>query len=84
MRQAGEDLALGAVAIAAGTRLGAPQLGLAASLGQATLTVRAPLKVALFSTGDEVQAPGETLAPGHIFDSNRFTLMALIAGPAAR
>ena len=80
VRQAGEDLALGAVAIAAGTRLGAPQLGLAASLGQATLTVRAPLKVALFSTGDEVQAPGETLAPGHIFDSNRFTLMALIAG----
>lgn len=80
VRQAGEDLALGAVAIPAGTRLGAPQLGLAASLGQATLTVRAPLKVALFSTGDEVQAPGETLAPGHIFDSNRFTLMALIAG----
>ncbi|MEL3923135.1 bifunctional molybdopterin-guanine dinucleotide biosynthesis adaptor protein MobB/molybdopterin molybdotransferase MoeA [Aeromonas enteropelogenes] len=80
VRQAGEDLAKGAVAIAAGTRLGAPQLGLAASLGQATLPVRTPLKVALFSTGDEVQAPGETLAPGHIFDSNRFTLMAQIRG----
>lgn len=78
VRQAGEDLAKGAVAIPAGTRLGAPQLGLAASLGQATLPVRTPLKVALFSTGDEVQAPGETLAPGHIFDSNRFTLMAQI------
>ncbi len=78
VRQAGEDLALGAVAIPAGTRLGAPQLGLAASLGQSRLSVRAPLKVALFSTGDEVQAPGEQLAPGHIFDSNRFTLMALI------
>lgn len=80
VRQAGEDLAKGAVAIPAGTRLGAPQLGLAASLGQAALPVRTPLKVALFSTGDEVQAPGETLAPGHIFDSNRFTLMALIRG----
>lgn len=79
VRLAGEDLARGAVAIPAGTRLGAPQLGLAASLGQATLCVRTPLKVALFSTGDEVQAPGEALAPGHIFDSNRFTLMALIA-----
>ncbi|MCH7374527.1 bifunctional molybdopterin-guanine dinucleotide biosynthesis adaptor protein MobB/molybdopterin molybdotransferase MoeA [Aeromonas sp. MR19] len=79
VRLAGEDLAKGAVAIPAGTRLGAPQLGLAASLGQASLSVRTPLKVALFSTGDEVQAPGETLAPGHIFDSNRFTLMALIA-----
>ncbi|MEZ6964228.1 bifunctional molybdopterin-guanine dinucleotide biosynthesis adaptor protein MobB/molybdopterin molybdotransferase MoeA [Aeromonas sp. S9(2024)] len=80
VRQAGEDLAKGAVAIPAGTRLGAPQLGLAASLGQAALPVRTPLKVALFSTGDEVQAPGETLAPGHIFDSNRFTLMAQIRG----
>ncbi|MGE6112274.1 bifunctional molybdopterin-guanine dinucleotide biosynthesis adaptor protein MobB/molybdopterin molybdotransferase MoeA [Aeromonas salmonicida] len=79
VRLAGEDLAKGAVAIPAGTRIGAPQLGLAASLGQASLSVRTPLKVALFSTGDEVQAPGETLAPGHIFDSNRFTLMALIA-----
>ncbi|MGL4353354.1 MAG: bifunctional molybdopterin-guanine dinucleotide biosynthesis adaptor protein MobB/molybdopterin molybdotransferase MoeA [Aeromonas popoffii] len=79
VRLAGEDLARGVVAIPAGTRLGAPQLGLAASLGQATLCVRTPLKVALFSTGDEVQAPGEALAPGHIFDSNRFTLMALIA-----
>lgn len=78
VRLAGEDLAKGAVAIPAGTWLGAPQLGLAASLGQASLTVRTPLKVALFSTGDEVQAPGEQLASGHIFDSNRFTLMALI------
>ncbi|MCX7127125.1 bifunctional molybdopterin-guanine dinucleotide biosynthesis adaptor protein MobB/molybdopterin molybdotransferase MoeA [Aeromonas sp.] len=78
VRLAGEDLTKGAVAIPAGTWLGAPQLGLAASLGQATLSVRTPLKVALFSTGDEVQAPGEVLAPGHIFDSNRFTLMALI------
>ncbi len=63
VRLAGEDLAKGAVAIPAGTWLGAPQLGLAASLGQASLTVRTPLKVALFSTGDEVQAPGEVLAP---------------------
>ncbi|MGL5179218.1 MAG: molybdopterin-binding protein, partial [Aeromonas veronii] len=78
VRLAGEDLAKGAVAIPAGAWLGAPQLGLAASLGHASLTVRTPLKVALFSTGDEVQAPGEPLAPGHIFDSNRFTLMALI------
>lgn len=78
VRQAGEDLAAGAIAIPAATRLGAPELGLAASLGYPELTVLAPLRVALFSTGDEVQAPGEPLRPGAIYDSNRFTLRALI------
>lgn len=76
VRQAGEDLAKGAQAIAAGTRLNAAHLGLAASLGNAELYVRAPLRVALFSTGDEVQAPGTARQAGHIFDSNRFTLMS--------
>ncbi|QFI54144.1 bifunctional molybdopterin-guanine dinucleotide biosynthesis adaptor protein MobB/molybdopterin molybdotransferase MoeA [Aeromonas simiae] len=77
VRQAGEDLPMGAVAIARGTRLGAAELGLAASLGCASLQVLAPLRVALFSSGDEVQAPGEALRPGAIYDSNRFTLRAL-------
>ncbi|MGL5947668.1 MAG: bifunctional molybdopterin-guanine dinucleotide biosynthesis adaptor protein MobB/molybdopterin molybdotransferase MoeA [Aeromonas sp.] len=77
VRSAGEDLAQGAVALGAGTRLGAAALGLAASLGQTTLNVQAPLTVALFSTGDEVQAPGQPLAAGQIFDSNRTTLHAL-------
>ena len=78
VRQAGEDLAAGTVAIPHATRLGAPELGLAASLGYRELTVLTPLKVALFSTGDEVQAPGEPLRPGAIYDSNRVTLRALI------
>jgi molybdopterin molybdotransferase len=77
-RRQGEDLAQGRPALRAGRRLRPADLGLAASLGFTTLTVRRRLRVALFSTGDEVAAPGQPLQPGQIYDSNRFTLAAAV------
>lgn len=78
VRQAGEDIPRGAVALDAGTRLGAAELGLIASLGFAEVRVVRRPRVALFSTGDEVAAPGEPLPAAGIFDANRFVLMALV------
>ncbi len=80
VRRAGEDLARGAEALAAGTRLGPAQIGLLASLGLARVAVRRRPRVAVFSTGDELRQPGEPLGPGDIYDSNRPTLLALLAG----
>ncbi|NIR60370.1 MAG: molybdopterin molybdenumtransferase MoeA, partial [Gammaproteobacteria bacterium] len=80
VRQAGEDLARGQVAVAAGTRLGAAELGLLASLGVAEVAVQRRLRVAYGSTGDELRSPGEPVAGGQIYDSNRFTLRALLEG----
>ena len=54
-----KNLAFGQVAIAAGSTVTAPELGMIASLGLNELTITTPLKVAIFSTGDEVQQPGE-------------------------
>ncbi|MGJ7457376.1 molybdopterin molybdotransferase MoeA [Halomonas sp. MA07-2] len=79
VRRAGEDIARGAVALAAGTRIGAAELGLLASLGRAEVMVHRRPRVALFSTGDEVTAPGETLPEAGIYDANRYSLMALAA-----
>jgi molybdopterin molybdotransferase len=79
-RHAGEDVAEGAVALAAGRRLGPAELGLAAALGHHGLPVFRPLRVALLSTGDEVCEPGMPLPPGAIYDANRFMLAALLAG----
>jgi molybdopterin molybdotransferase len=79
-RHAGEDVEKGAVAVAAGRRLGAAELGLLAALGHADLPVYRPLRVALLSTGDEVREPGTPLAPGAIYDANRYTLRVLLAG----
>jgi molybdopterin molybdotransferase len=78
-RAAGEDVPAGAEALPAGTRLRAPEIGLAAGLGFAALEVRPRLRVGLFSTGDELREPGTALGPAQTFDSNRFTLMALLA-----
>lgn len=78
VRQAGEDLRQGESVLAAGTRLGPVQLGLLASLGFAVIDVFQPLKVAVFSTGNEVAAPGTPLPPDGIYDTNRFTLLALL------
>src|SRR5436190_1615288 len=69
--------ALGPV-LAAGTRLTPQALGLAASVGAARLAVARRPRIALFSTGDELVMPGEPLKPGAIYNSNRYTLRALI------
>lgn len=79
VRQAGEDIALGETALPAGTRLNAAALGLLASLGYAEVAVYRRPKVAIFSTGNEVTAPGEPLPKAGIYDANRFTLMGLLS-----
>ncbi|TCZ53160.1 molybdopterin molybdotransferase MoeA [Roseicella aquatilis] len=79
VRPAGEDVARGAVALPAGRRLRAPEIGLAAALGCATLPVAPRVRVGVFSTGDELASPGTALGPAQTYDSNRFTLLALLA-----
>ena len=82
IRRRGEDIRQGDVVLAAGTRLGPAELGLAASLGLAELPVRPRPRVALFSTGDELVMPGqvapEQMAPGAIYNSNRYFLAVLL------
>lgn len=77
-RLSGEDVARGSVVIPAGRRLTPPDLALAAATGHASLAVRRRLRVAVFSTGDELAEPGAPLAPGAIHDSNRILLVALL------
>jgi len=77
-RCAGEDLAIGDVALRAGRLLRPADIGLLASLGHAEVPVLRRLRVAFFSTGDELRSLGETLDPGCIYDSNRYTLWAIL------
>jgi molybdopterin molybdotransferase len=77
-RLAGEDLRKGAVALAAGTVLDAAHIALAAALGLTELAVRRRLRVAIFSTGDEVVDPGSERPAAAIFDSNRHLLGQLL------
>ncbi|HAS6930659.1 bifunctional molybdopterin-guanine dinucleotide biosynthesis protein MobB/molybdopterin molybdotransferase MoeA [Vibrio parahaemolyticus] len=78
VRQAGEDLAIGSDVFTAGTRLASPEIGMIASLGFGEANVFRKLKVAVFSTGDEVQAPGTEQKANSIYDSNRFTIMGML------
>ena len=82
IRRAGEDVARGDVVLASGQRLGPAELGLAASIGLASLNVARRPRVALFSTGDELVMPGtvapQDMPPGAIYNSNRFFLSALL------
>ncbi|MDR5855028.1 molybdopterin molybdotransferase MoeA [Caballeronia sp. LZ062] len=77
-RLSGEDLARGKPALRAGRVVRASDLGLLASLGIAEVNVQKRLVVAFFSTGDELRAVGEPLTPGTLYDSNRYTLFAML------
>ncbi|HSP59027.1 MAG TPA: molybdopterin molybdotransferase MoeA, partial [Halomonas sp.] len=78
VRRAGEDLARGQLALVAGTRVSAAELGLLASLGFDQVRVVRQPRVALFSTGNEVTPPGTPLPSAGIYDANRFTLQGLV------
>jgi molybdopterin molybdotransferase len=79
VRRRGEDLAAGRPALRAGRRIGPAELGLLASLGVADVPVQRRLRVAHFSTGDELRSIGEPLEPGCVYDSNRYTLHGMLA-----
>ncbi len=78
VRRAGEDLRAGAAAISAGKLLRPAELGIIASLGIAEFSVRRRVRVALFSTGDELCSLGTPLFPGAVYDSNRYTLWGML------
>ena len=79
VRYAGEDIRAGEVVIPKGTRLGASYLGLMASLGLESVTVYRRPRVAFFSNGDELRSVGTPLALGEVYDSNRYTLFAMLS-----
>ncbi|HLJ63936.1 MAG TPA: gephyrin-like molybdotransferase Glp [Stellaceae bacterium] len=79
-RLAGEDLVAGSLVLAPGRRMKAAEIGLAASMGLTSLPLFRRVRVALFSTGDEVREPGEAVSAGTLYDSNRFVLAALLEG----
>ena len=79
VRRAGEDLAAGKPALWAGKKIGPSELGLMASLGFAEVTVRRRPRIAFFSTGDELASIGRPLAPGEVYDSNRYTLFGALS-----
>ncbi len=79
IRRAGEDIPQGSTVLARGQPIRPAEMGLLASLGYSEVSVYRKLKVAIFSTGDELQQPGSPLAPGRIYDSNRYSLLGLLS-----
>lgn len=79
VREAGEDLRKGSVALRRGRIVRPADLGLIASLGIGEVAVYRPLRVAFFSTGDELKSVGTLLGEGEIYDSNRYTLYGMLA-----
>ncbi len=78
VRRAGDDIGRGDVVVRRGTRITPAGLGLLASLGNAEVTVQRQVRVAFFSTGDELRGVGESLGVGDIYDSNRYTLYGML------
>jgi molybdopterin molybdotransferase len=79
MRPAGEDIAAGSLPLKAGRRLQPQDVALAAAFGLTRIEVRRRIRVAVFSTGNELVSPGDHRKPAQLFDSNRFMLMAMLA-----
>lgn len=78
IRRAGEDMGIGQTVLAAGHLVQPADMGLLASLGVAEVVVYRPLKVAFFSTGDELVSVGQPLKEGQIYDSNRYSLWGML------
>lgn len=78
IRKRGEDIAEGDVILTKGHKINAADIGLLASLGIANVEVSRKIKVAVFSTGDELKTPGQQLGYGDIYESNRFTVSAML------
>jgi molybdopterin molybdotransferase len=79
-RKRGEDIKAGTVILKAGRRLRPQDIGLAASIGLTSVPARLPLRVSLFSTGDEIREPGTPAPDGTVYDANRFSLLAALQG----
>ncbi len=78
VRNVGEDILKDSIVLPTGQKLGAAQMGVLASLGLASLKVKRPVRVAIFSSGDEIRSIGESLEGSQIYDSNRYTLSGML------
>ncbi len=78
VRYIGEDISVGSVVLTAGKKIAAAELGIIASMGISEITVHRKLRIAIFSTGDELRGIGEVLEDGQIYDSNRYSLFGLL------
>ena len=81
IRREGEDAAQGSLLLRAGTLIGAREIGAIASVGRARIPVFRKVRIALFCTGSELRQPGEDIAPGQIYNSNRFIMIAALRQP---